>query len=340
MNLANKYRPKTWDDVCEQDLVVKLFRGICESKPLQLRNFLLIGSAGTGKTTLARIAGSVLNEGKGEPIEIDSASNGSADAARKIVESANAYPVGSNYKVFILDECHCLSPAAWSVFLKCLEDSPAKSVFMFATTNPEKIPDTILSRVQTFRLSKISLSGITNRLKYVIDRENEEGRGITYTEDSIQFIAKLANGGMRDSLTLLDKALVYSNEINSQNLQKALNLPNYDDYFELLGAYNKKDNKHITEIIDRVYNSGVNFCKWFEGWHSFVMNIVKYIFLQDISQTMIPSHYLDKIQKYGPAHAAVCLKLANKLIALNRDLRSTQYLQEVALTYLCSSKKE
>lgn len=208
------------------------------------------------------------------------------------------------------------------------------------TTNPEKIPATIISRVQTFQLSKISLSGISSRLKYVLECEKSEGRNITYEDNAINFIAKLANGGMRDALTLLDKALAYTNNVTLESLEKSLGLPNYDDYFALLQAYAKHDNTGIASIIDTVYNSGVNFIRWFEGFHSFVMNVVKYIFMQNIESTMIPSYYSDKISKYGTKHAVICLRLANKLIELNFELRRTQYLQEMALTYLCSIPKE
>lgn len=336
MALANKYRPKTWDDVTEQSLVVAMLKSLCESDNMDNRNFLLIGPAGTGKTTTARIMANVINNGQGEPIEIDAASHNGVDSVREIVQQARAYPVGCDYKVFIMDEVHAFSQAAWQVLLKTLEEGPAKSVFVMCTTNPEKIPATILSRVQTFQLSKISLGGIYKRLVTVIESEKSEGKDIVYTEDAVYYIAKLANGGMRDALTLLDKALAYGSSITSENLSKALNLPNYDDYFALLSAYAKKDNESIASIIHTVYNSGVNFVKWFEGFHSFVINIVKYIFLQDIDATMIPSHYSDKIANYSTAHSAVCLKLANKLVKLNHELKSTQYLQELALTYLCS----
>ena len=107
----------------------------------------------------------------------------------------------------------------------------------------------------------------------------------------------------------------------------------------LLSAIAKRDNETITQVVDEVYNSGVNFVKWFENFHSFVINIVKYIFLQDINKTMIPAHYADKISKYSTAHSNICLKLANTLIKLNQELKSTNYQQEIALTYLCSPKK-
>ena len=96
-----------------------------------------------------------------------------------------------------------------------------------------------------------------------------------------------------------------------------------DDYFSLLAAYAKHDNEGVATLVHTVYNSGVNFIKWFEGFHSFVMNVVKYIFMQDIEATMIPSHYADKVSNYGPKHSIVCLKLANKLLKMNAELKTT-----------------
>lgn len=293
----------------------------------------------THNTTLARIIANELNERKGAPIEIDAASNSGVDSMRQIIEQARSYPVGMNWKVFIMDEVHSFSSAAWQAALKTIEEPPAKSIFLFATTNPEKIPATIISRVQTFQLSKISLQGIEDRLKYIIDCENKEGQGITYEDSAISYIAKMANGGMRDSITLLEKAIASSKNITSESLMESLGLPNYDDFFELLSAYSSKNNTRISEVIDKVYNSGVNFTKWMIDFHSFVVNIIKYIYLRDVNKTMIPAHYESKISKYGVSHSVVCLKLANKLVKLNQELRFSQYQQELALTYLCSIPK-
>ena len=290
----------------------------------------------THNTTTARCIANILNEGKGAPIEIDAASHSGAADMREIVNQAVTYPVGMNYKIFIIDEVHSVSQQAWQVALKTLEEQPAKSIFLLCTTNPEKIPATILSRVQTFQLSKISLDGINNRLHYIIDQENAEGRGIKADDDAVLYISKMANGGMRDAITLLDKALAYSNEVSLTTIQQALGLPNYDTYFDLLNALVKKDNGKIIAIVNEVYNSGVNFVKWFENFFAFITNIVKYIYLQDINQTMIPSTYQEKIKGYGSQHAALCLKICNRLAVLNGELRSSQYLQELAIYYLCT----
>ena len=335
-NLAAKYRPRVLDDVTEQSVVVDIVRNICKSKEITNRNFLFIGPAGTGKTTTARIVANELNEGKGEPIEVDAASHSGVESVRSIIEQMRINPIGSKYKVFILDEVHSFSSQAWQALLKTLEEQPAKTIVCMATTNPEKIPATILSRVQTFQLSKISLEGIYNRLKYIIEQENKEGRNITYEDDAVLYIAKMAQGGMRSGISLLDKALSFDTHLTIQSLEKSLGLPNYEDYFNLLNAIAKKDNQKIVEIIDTVYNSGVNFVKWFDGFFSFITNIVKFIYLKDIQQTMIPGIYKDKIEKYGAAHAALCLKLSNKLVKMNQELKTTQYLQELAINYLCS----
>lgn len=293
----------------------------------------------THNTTLGRIIASELNDGPNGIIEIDAASHSGADAARDLTTQARAYPVGTKWKCFIVDECHSISSQGWQVLLKTLEESPAKSIFIFCTTNPEKIPRTITSRVQTFQLSKISVDGITQRLKHICDCEIAEGVALSYDEAALRYIAKLGNGGMRDSIQLLDRAVSYSLNITLDNLAVALDLPNYDNYFDLLNGVAKKDNQIIVKVINDVYDSGTNFIKWFEGFHSFVCQIVKYIYLQDINKTMIPAYYQDKISNYGGTHALLCLRLANTLLTLNHELKSTNYLQEVAITYLCSSVK-
>lgn len=335
-SLANKYRPQSLDDVCSQKTVVNIIKNMCESQELRNRNFLFTGPAGVGKTTISRIIAKTLNGSTDNIIEVDAASKSGVDDVRDLIQEATQYPLGTKYKLIVCDECHAFSNSAWQALLKCLEEQLGSTVWIFCTTNPEKIPATIISRVQPFKLSKIDVKTIQSRLKHILDSEIAEGRSITYTDEALSYLARLANGGMRDAITSLDKCLAFSNDITSELLEKALDLPNYDDYFVLLNALVKKDNAAITNTIDLVYNSGTNFTKWFEGFHSFLCNIVKYIMLKDISRTMIPYHYQEKLSKYTEQHAAICLKLANVVMTMNKELKTTQYLQETAMTHLCT----
>ena len=301
--------------------------------------YITDGFVPTHNTTLARCLANELNGSlASDVIEVDAASYSGVDSMRELVKQMQSYPLKGKYKVFILDEVHSFSNAAWQSALKTLESPPARTVTCLCTTNPEKIPATILSRVQTFQLSKIRLDDIIQRLIYILNSEGyKEGTGDeTYTVDAVTYIGKMAQGGLRDSITLLTKVLTYSSEVNIENVKTALNLPDYDEYFNLLNYLVSKNNAKIIETIDRVYNSGVNFVEWFSGLHSFTCNIIKYICLKDISKTMIPSTYEDKLIKYSDTHLAVCLRWSQRLLELVMHLKGTQYLQETAITYLCS----
>ena len=342
-SLANRYRPSDFDSVVGQGIVVDIVRKMCESGELSNRNFLFTGPAGCGKTSLGRLIAKSLNGSLENVIEIDAASHSSVDDAREIVQQASQFPIGTKYKIFLIDEIHAVSASFWAAMLKCLEEQTGSTIFIMCTTNPEKIPATIISRVQSFKLSKISTANITKRLKFIMDSEIKEGRELTYTDEALSYIARLSGGGLRDAITSLDKCLAFGNDVTTELVEKALDLPNYDDYFNLLNGLVRKNNAEITTTIDSVYNSGTNFIKWFEGFHSFLCNIVKYVFLKDISRTMIPPHYAEKLAKYNEQHAFICLKLANVIMTMNKDLKTTQYQLETAMTYLCvpaSPKKE
>lgn len=171
-SLAIKYRPTKFSDLTEQSAVVSILTNQIETNTIK-HGYLFCGGAGTGKTTSARIFASMINNGCGTPIELDAASNNSVEDIRRLTEDAQTQSIDSEYKVFVIDECHSLSNQAWQAMLKTLEEPPAKAIFIFCTTNPEKIPQTILSRVQRYNFQRISHEGIVNRLKYIIEEENK-----------------------------------------------------------------------------------------------------------------------------------------------------------------------
>ena len=164
-SLAVKYRPRTFADLCGQSSVVKILTRQIETG--EFKNAVLFnGASGCGKTTIARIIANMINNGVGEPIEIDAASNSSVDNVRQIIHDAQERSIDSKYKIYIIDECHSLSNQAWQAFLKCIEEPPKYTIFIFCTTDPQKIPETIKNRVQR-------LDGLPSGLC-------EEGTGGTY----------------------------------------------------------------------------------------------------------------------------------------------------------------
>ena len=165
--LAIKYRPQNFSQLTEQSAVVTILTNQIETNTIK-HGYLFAGGAGTGKTTSARIFANMINKGAGTPIELDAASNNSVEDIRRLTEDAQTQSIDSEYKVFVIDECHSLSNQAWQAMLKTLEEPPAKAIFIFCTTNPEKIPQTILSRVQRYNFQRISQEGILTRLEYIL----------------------------------------------------------------------------------------------------------------------------------------------------------------------------
>ena len=192
-SLAVKYRPTTFADVTEQGNVVKILENQLSSGEI-MHAYLFNGGAGTGKTTCARIFANEINHGIGTPIEIDAASNNSVEDVRTIIQQARQKPLdGSEYRVYIMDECHMFSNSAWNAMLKLLEEPPATAIFIFCTTDPQKIPKTILSRVQRYEFQRISTGGIIARLMYICDSEGmmrQKGK----ETPALKYIAKLAEG--------------------------------------------------------------------------------------------------------------------------------------------------
>ena len=171
VTLAVKYRPKTFDDVVEQSTIREILQEQLRTKTHK-NCYLFTGGAGTGKTTCARIFADCINEHKGNPIEVDAASNNGVENVRDIIENARYKSIDSEYKCYIIDECHMLSTGAWNAMLKLIEEPPALTIFIFCTTDPQKIPATILSRVQRYDFKRITMSSVVRRLMYIIESEN------------------------------------------------------------------------------------------------------------------------------------------------------------------------
>lgn len=275
--LAIKYRPKTWKDVTEQSSTKIILQQQLESGEIK-NAYLFCGPAGCGKTTCARIFASDINKGMGNPIELDAASHNGVDDVREIIQQAKTKSLDSEYKVFIVDECHSISNSGWQAFLKIIEEPPAKSIFIFCTTDPERIPKTILSRVQRYDFQRLSQLGIVDRLAYIYKQENlpDNDRVV----EAFEYLAKIADGGMRDAITLMDKCLAYSKDLTLENVVKALGTTDYDTMFKLtdylLRLNGENSTKLALQLIENIYNDGKDLKTFVRQYVQFLLDLSKW----------------------------------------------------------------
>ena len=324
--LAVKYRPKSFDDVVEQQAIKDILTDQIETKTFK-NSYLFCGPAGCGKTTAARIFANDINEGKGNPIEVDAASNNGVDNVREIIDGARRKSLDSEYKVYIIDECHMLSTGAWNAMLKLLEEPPKTTVFIMCTTDPQKIPATILSRVQRYNFSKISLDNIISRLKYIVDQEcdsifKEEGGpdAYSYTDEAIQYIAKLADGGMRDAITMLDKCLSLNPDLTVESAVSALGTVDYNVHFELLFKLETRVKDSAIQLIEDVYNSGKDLKQFIKQFQYFVLDVCKYKMFNDFKYVNIPAlpEYREKLEDED---LSLALEILDWVRQLNADIK-------------------
>lgn len=281
ISLAVKYRPETFDDMTEQSAIKNILENQINTRTFQ-HGYLFTGPAGTGKTTSARIFANMINDGRGNPIEIDAASNSGVENIRQVIDDAKRKPLDAEYKIFIIDECHSLSNGAWQALLKTLEEPPKFTIFILCTTDPQKIPNTILSRVQRYNFQKISNSGIENRLLKICQEENIN----TYGE-CLAYIAKIANGGMRDAITLLDKCSSLCDALTLENVLNVIGTEDYSVFFNFLNYLINKDEECIS-IIDKAYAEGKDVKQLMKEFSKFLLDVQRYIIYKDFKFVSIP----------------------------------------------------
>lgn len=236
----------------------------------------------THNTTSARIIANMINDGIGSPIEIDCASNNGVEAMRSIQDECRTRPLRGKYKIFILDECHMITVAGWNSMLKILEEPPEYIIFIFCTTDPQKIIGTIMSRVQRFNFKRISTQGIVSRLKYIIESENKINNYIKYEDSAVEYIARLAKGGMRDAITTLEKCLDYSHELTIKNVQTVTS-GGVDErvLLDLCALLIHKESKKALLLFNEIYLTGIDVSLFVKLYMEFIQNCVKYIITQD-----------------------------------------------------------
>ena len=268
--LARKYRPINFQEVIGQDHVVKALVNSIEQEKIH-QAFIFSGTRGVGKTTIARILAKCLNcDSSPKPtsnpcnkcsntkeisagrsvdfLEIDAASNTQVEKIRDLIETVEYMPAKGRFKIYLIDEVHMLSSASFNALLKTLEEPPSHVIFIFATTNPEKIPKTVQSRCLQLNLKTIDEEMLVNHLRDILEKEE-----IKYDNESISLIASTANGSVRDGLTLLDQAIAYGNgELLKEDVKALLGTIDNSLLIELINSVIDGNGKSVFDLLSKI----------------------------------------------------------------------------------------
>ena len=326
-SLAVKWRPKEWDEVCGQKSIIHILSRQIELGEIK-NAYLLCGASGCGKTTLARIFANKINNYIGEPIEIDGASNNGVDNVKNIIKAAQERSIDSKYKIYIIDECHSLTNQAWQAFLKCIEEPPMYTIFIFCTTDPQKIPATILNRVQRFNISRISTEAIISRLRFICEKEHY----INYDE-ACEYIAKISDGGMRDAICTLEKCVSYSENLCIENVLESLGNYSYITFFKLINNMIDGNEAQVIEVIENYYAQGNDLKVFVDNFISFCLDISKYSIFKDISMTTLPSTMLNELNssvnfEESPKYYAYVL---DKLLGIKQIIKNDSNIKSTII---------
>ncbi len=352
---ARKYRPATFDDVIGQQALTTTLKNAIASGKLA-HAYLFCGPRGVGKTTCARIFAKTINclsplpnheacnecesckafnEQRSLNIhELDAASNNSVEDIRTLIEQVYIPPQIGKYKVFIIDEVHMLSTAAFNAFLKTLEEPPAHVIFILATTEKHKILPTILSRCQTYDFNRMSIQDTVEHLKHVAEKEH-----ITYEVEALDLIAQKADGGMRDALSIFDQTASFTNgNLTYQKVIENLNVLDYDYYFRLTEYFLENKVSECMVLFNEILKKG------FEGGH-FISGLASHLRDLMVSQDAITlpllevsdsirKRYEEQAKKWKPTQLYRAIKLCNDCDLNYKASKNKRLLVEITLIQL------
>ena len=349
---ARKYRPQSFDSVVGQEALTTTLRNAVKSGKLA-HAYLFCGPRGVGKTTCARIFAKAINclnpTADGEAcnecescrafdeqrsfniFELDAASNNSVENIKALMEQTRIPPQVGKYKVFIIDEVHMLSTAAFNAFLKTLEEPPAHVVFILATTEKHKILPTILSRCQIYDFERMTVPGIVNQLKKVA-----AGEGVKYEDAALEVIAEKADGGMRDALSIFDQAASFcQGDITYAKVIEDLNVLDADNYFNIIDLCLQNKTAELMALLDSIIRKGFDGANLISGLAAHTRNVL----MARDEQTLPLLHagerqtarYREQAQRCTPKFLYSALKIMNDCDINYRQSGNKRLLVELTL---------
>ena len=349
---ARKYRPMSFDSVVGQQALTTTLKNAVKSGKLA-HAYLFCGPRGVGKTTCARIFAKAINcehpttdgeacnecesckafgEGRSYNIfELDAASNNSVENIKSLMEQTRIPPQVGRYKVFIIDEVHMLSTAAFNAFLKTLEEPPAHVIFILATTEKHKILPTILSRCQIYDFERMTVPNIINHLKRVAEKEN-----IQFDEEALNVIAEKADGGMRDALSIFDQAASFSQgNITYQKVIEDLNVLDAENYFNIIDLALENKVSEVMVLLNTVINKGFDGGHLINGLASHVRNVLmakdaQTLPLLEVSE-QLRNRYQQQAQKCPVNFLYTALQIMNRCDVEYRQSSNKRLLVELTL---------
>ncbi len=353
---ARKYRPATFETVVGQQHITNTLKNAIKNNQLA-QAFLFCGPRGVGKTTCARILAKTINcenlQPNGEACgvcstclsfqngnsfnvhELDAASNNSVDDIRSLIEQVRIPPQGARYKVYIIDEVHMLSQAAFNAFLKTLEEPPHYAIFILATTEKHKILPTILSRCQIFDFNRIGVDDMAHHLAAIAQKES-----IKYEADGLHIIAQKADGGLRDALSMFDQIVSFSDaNVTYRSVIDNLNILDYDYYFNITDSLLTENTAQTLLFFDEILSNGFDGAHFISGLSEHFRNLLvtkdaSTLKLLEVSEG-IKTKYLQQSQAASVSFLLSAMNIANQC-DLNYKLSKNQRLQvELALLKMC-----
>ena len=314
-NLMLKYRPKRFDDVVGQKDIVSILKKQVETNSIK-NAYLFSGQYGTGKTSMAKAFAYEVNGAEDSLIEIDAASNNGVDNIRALIDEAQQVSIDYKYKIFCLDEIHMLSNSAFNAMLKIVEEPPKNCIFIFCTTDPQKIPQTILSRVQRFEFRKISVEDNVKRLAFICKNENVSH----YDVEALKKIAIMSDGHMRDSVKFLQQVIETSDgNITIPNVEISFGIASSEIVASLLEHIVKSDVANAYNTLDEASRNTINMIHFYDALSNLAMDCYTYAKTKLRGIVDVPSPLLD-----------ICIKenehrlfgLCEKLIGYRKDINA------------------